>query len=116
MDEDPGSQDGFGQVCVVHIQVRERDQQVKPCRDALHADAGQLLAQGAEQGVAPVPLPLADLADVLLELAAGDEPGQDQLGQRGTAQVGGVLGVNQVRVQPGGRNQPAQAQAGSERL
>jgi hypothetical protein len=97
VDEDSGLQDGFGEVCVVHIQGRERDEQVKPRRDALHADAGQLLAQGAEQGVTPVPLPLADLADVLFELAAGDEPGEDQLGQRGTAQVGGVLGVNQVR-------------------
>ena len=54
--------------------------------------------------VAPGALPLADHADVLPELAGGDQAGQHQLRQRRAAQVGGVLGRHQVRVHPGRGN------------
>jgi hypothetical protein len=54
----------------------ERDEQVESCSDALHAGAGQVLAERAEQGVTPGPLPLADLADVVLEFPGGDQVGQ----------------------------------------
>ena len=96
MDQHPGLQDRLRQVSVRARPPGERDEQVKSRRDALDASRGQVLAQRPEQGVAPVPLPLADQPDVLLELAARNQPGQHQLRQRGAAQVAGVLGLDQV--------------------
>jgi hypothetical protein len=81
---------------------------VQPGRDALHPGLRQVLAQRPEQGVPPAPLPLADQPDVLLELAAGDQPGQHELRQRRAAQVAGVLGLGQLgRSRPGGISQPS---------
>ena len=57
-------------------QPGERDEQVKPGRDALDAALGQVRAQRPQQGITPAPLALADQPDVLLEFAARDEPGQ----------------------------------------
>jgi hypothetical protein len=90
------------------VSVGERDEQVQSRGHAQHQGLGQLLVQRGQQGVAPAPLPLADRPDVPLELAGGDQPGQHQLRQRRTAQVGGVFGLHQVRMQPGRRDQPAQ--------
>jgi hypothetical protein len=79
VDEHPGPQDRLRQVRVRAGQPGERDEQVKSGRNALDASLGQIQAQRAEQGVAPGPLSLADQPDVLLELAARDQPGQHQL-------------------------------------
>jgi hypothetical protein len=100
VDQDPGLVDPLGQLDVVDLAGpgRERDEQVQPRGDALHPGLGQLLAQHAEQRVPPGALPLADQPDVLLKLAGDDQAGQHQLRQRGAAQVGGVLGLHQVRV------------------
>ena len=118
MDEHPGPQDPLGQVGVRHRpgSLTECDQQVQPGGDALHAGLGQVLAQRAQQRVTPAALPLADGPDVLFEFPARDEVGQHELRQRGTAEVAGVLGLDQLRVQPGRRDQPAQAHARGQRL
>ncbi len=84
---------------------------MQPGGDALYASLGQLLAQRAQQRVAPAALPLADCPDVLFEFPARDEVSQHELRQRGTAEVAGVLGFDQLRAQPGRRDQPAQAHA-----
>ena len=78
MDEHAGPVDALGKVGVPGRpgQFGKGDEQVKSRGDALHAGAGQVLAQRAEQGITPGPPPLADLADVALEF-----PGRDQLGQ-----------------------------------
>lgn len=80
LDEHPGAQDRLRQVRVWPGQPGERDQQVQSRRHPLDAAFGQVGTQRAEQGVAAGALPFADQPDVLLELAAGDQPGQHQLG------------------------------------
>ena len=116
MDQHSGPVDALGELGVVQGQPREDDEQVQSRGHALDPGLRQLRPQRAEQGVAPGALPLADGTDVPLELAGGDQAGQHQLRQRGTAQVGGVLGRHQVRVQPGRRDQPAQPHARGQRL
>jgi len=78
VDEHAGPVDALGKVGVPGRpgQFGKGDEQVKSCGDALHAGAGQVLAQRAEQGITPGPLPLADLADVALEFPGGDQLGQ----------------------------------------
>jgi hypothetical protein len=103
VDQHPGLVDTLGKLGVVQVQAREGDQQVQSGRHALHLRLGQVRPQRAEQGVTPDALPLADQPDVVLEFSGGDQAGQHQLRQHGAAQVGGVLGRHQVRVQPGSR-------------
>ena len=118
MHEHPGQPEPAGQVRGVDRagQFGKRDEEMQACGDALNAGSRQLLGELGEQGIAPVPLPLADQADVPLEFTAGDQVGQDQLRQRGTPQVTGMLGGDQVGLQRGWGNQPADAQAGGQRL
>ena len=90
--------------------------EMQPRGDAGGLELRDLLAQGAEEGVAPAAVDRAHPPHVAVELASGQEVGEGELVERGRAPVGQHLRLRDRVHEAGRRHEPAEPQPRRQRL
>ena len=95
---------------------RQVGDEVQPRGDARRLEAGQLGAQGGEQGVAPPPVDGAHAPQVAVELAAVEEVGERELVEHRRAAIGEQLGLGDALDELRREDEPAEPEPGRERL
>lgn len=98
------------------VLLRNTGDHVQPGRDTAHHDPGQTPVQRLDQRVPPGAVEPLGPAKMAVVPAGGDELGEHGLLRGRIAEIGRPLDCGQV-LQPGARrHQPAETQAGGERL
>jgi hypothetical protein len=84
--------------------------------DAEHAHAGRALGERRDERVAPPPVAGPHPAQMAVELAGFDQPGERELVERGARGVGEPLGLDDRLEEPLGQHEPGEPQDGGEGL